>query len=335
MQGTRHTGAGEWSYYSEALARLRALPGVTAAGAVGHLPLGHGVYMANTFKLDSGQDTGHTVVNAVTPGYFRAIGTKFLAGGDFAENAGHQPLVIVNEAFAKGTGLGNGIVGRRVIAPWGGPPYRVTGVVSTERFGGPAYPGEPEVYWQIEEEPPAALTLVARVTGDAQAYALRCRDSVRAIDASVPIYDVAPLEQRLDEALARPRFYTTATLFLGSLALLLAAIGSYGTLSYSIAQRTHEMGVRMAVGASSWLLRRMLLREGLLPILAGIAVGVILSLASIQLLQHLTENKTAALPAVWAAFWGAAVLSLTGVIAVWNASDQILSINPTDALRSE
>ncbi len=335
IQGTRHSGSGEWQYYSEALHRLRSVPGVQVAGAVSYLPLANSIYMANAFKLDSGQTVKQIVMNAVMPGYFRAMGTSFLAGHDFAENEKEhsERTVIVNDAFANGTGLGRTIVGRKLTASGWHTSYLIAGVVTTARFAGPAHPGEPEIYWPIQEEPPPALTFVARVSGEPAAYLAQCRDAVRSIDSEVPVYDVKTLDQRLDDVLSRPRFYTATTAFLALLAALLVAVGIYGTASHSIAQRRHEMGIRMAVGASSQRLRGMMLRESLMPILVGAASGIILSLASARYLSHLLEN--AAQPTVWTCTAGAALLLLTGLTAAWSATARMLSIDPADALRAE
>jgi predicted permease len=335
LQGTRHRGAGEWQYYNEALHRLRGLPGVQAAGAVSYLPLANNIYMANDFKLDSGQTVQRIVMNAVTPGYFRAMGTSFLAGHDFAENEMQhsETSVIVNEAFAQSTGLGQHIVGRRVKAPWSNKPYLIGAVVSTARVGGPAYPGGPEIYWPIEGEPPAALTFVASVRGDSEVYLAKCRDVVRSVDAGVPIYDVKTLDQRLADTLSRPRFYTTATLFLAALGVLLAAVGIYGTAAHSIAQRRQEMGVRMALGASHQRVRRTMMFESLAPIILGAAVGIAGSIASGRYLGHLIEN--AARPTAWTCTAAASFLVLTGMVAAWAATARVLSIDPADAIRAE
>ena len=335
LQGTRHSGPGEWQYYSEALQRLRSLSGVQAAGAVSYLPLASDIYMASAFKLDSGQRVEQIVMNAVMPGYFSALGTRFLAGRDFADTDTNRSerSVIVNDAFANTTGLGRTIVGRRLTALGSNTPYRIAGVVTTARFAGPAYPGAPQIYWPIQEEPPPALTFVARVTGPPEAYLARCRDAVRAVDPEVPIYDVKTLDQRLDDVLARPRFYTATTLFLALLAALLAAVGIYGTAAHSIAQRKHEMGIRMALGASYQRIRGMLLYESLMPILVGAASGIVLALASGRYLAHLLENT--AQPTVWTCTIGAALLLLAGLTAAWTATGRVLSVDPAEALRAE
>ncbi len=336
VQGTRRDGgAAAWQYYSQAIERLKNVPGVTAAAGVSHLPLATSMYMADSFHLDSGQKVDHVVTNAVTSNYFRAIGTKLLAGNDFTDDASTRAegSVIVNEAFAQSTGLGYAIIGRKVIAPWSKSPYVVTGLVDTTSLAGPGSPGQTQIFWRVDEEPPPALTLVASVHAQPEDLLARCKDAVRSVDPAVPVYDVATFDQRVSEALARPRFYTTATIFLGCLALLLAAIGSYGTAAYSIAQRTHEIGVRMAVGASYQRVRAMVLREGMMPILCGGACGLVLSVAANRYLEHLLENASKI--AFGACLLSAAFLLLTGAAAVWGASERILCIDPADALRAE
>jgi len=329
LQGSRYlAGSGEWSYYSEALSRLRLVPGVTSAGAVSYLPLAMNMYMAFPFKLDSGQELSQVVVNSATQGYFQAMGTAFLAGGDF----GSEPGVVVNAAFAESTRLGNAIVGRRLIAPWTKTPYRIIGLVATVRNAGPAGGGMAQIYFPIQGEPPPALTLVARVEGPAEEYLARCRDAVKMADSSVPIYDVKTLEQRLSDVLARPRFYTTATLFLAMLAVLLAAAGIFGTAAQSIAQRRQEMGIRMAIGASYGSIRSMMVRESLFPVVCGAGLGIGLSILSGRFLEHLLENASAS---GWMSVQAAGLLLITALAAAWSATGRVLKIDPIEVIRAE
>jgi predicted permease len=326
LQGTKYRGGqAEWRYYSAAVDRLRAVPGVEAASAVSYLPLANNLYMANAFKLDSGQTVQPVVTNATMPGY----------GVDFGSTQGLQsaPGVIVNEAFARSAGLGTEILGRRVTAPWSKTAYPIVGVVSTVRFAGPGQPGSAQAYWPVREEPPAALTLVARVPGRADAYLARCRDAVQSLDREVPLYDVMTLDQRLAAVLARPRFYTTATLFLAALAVLLAAVGTYGMASYSVAQRTHEMGVRMALGASYERIRTMMLRENLAPISYGLAPGIAGAIASGRTLEHLLEDARS--PELLTCLAAAGLLLFIGLLASWHASARVLSIEPASAVRAD
>jgi putative ABC transport system permease protein len=269
------------------------------------------------------------------PGYFRAIGATFQGGRDFSasERQRSERAVIVNEAFAQAAGPGIPILGRGLKAPWTKTPYVIVGVVSTTRLAGPAFPGGPQIFWPVEEEPPPALTFVARVSGLAEAALPACRDAIRGVDTGVPVYDAKTLEQRLSDVLARPRVYTTATLFLTALAVLLAAVGVYGSAAYSVANQKHEMGIRMALGASYMRIRAMMLRENLGPMAAGVAAGIGGAIASGQYLGHLLVN--ASQPGLWTCAAAAAVLMFIGFGAVWTATSRVLAIDPAAAVRAE
>jgi ABC-type antimicrobial peptide transport system permease subunit len=144
---------------------------------------------------------------------------------------------------------------------------------------------------------------------------------------------VLTLDQRLSSQLVRPRFFTTATLFLAALALLLAAVGIYGMAANSVAQRTQEMGIRMALGASYRRIRIMLLRETALPIAWGLAFGIAGAIASGRFLEHLLENAQPAQPEIFLA--AAGLLLFIGLSACWAASARVLAIEPALAVRNE
>ena len=326
-------GAGEWRYYNEVLQRLRAAPGVEAAGGVGYVPLGQHAYMALSFRLDSGQTIPRVVTNAATPGYFDAIGIRFLAGGDFpAIRRQTEPVVIVNEAFARETQLGTAVVGRRVLADWSKTPYSIAGVVETSRANGPEYGAAPMIYWPVEEEPGPHLTFVARVTGDPEAQLARCRDIVKAVDPRVPVYDVKTLERRLSDMLARPRFFTTATLSFAVLVWFLAIVGSFGAAAHSVSQRTHEMGVRLALGAPYGRLRSMIMSESAMPVALGAVAGIGIAAAAVRYLNHLVAGVGSVEMWIYAA--AAAMLLMAACAAGWMATARILAIHPADAVRA-
>jgi ABC-type antimicrobial peptide transport system permease subunit len=141
------------------------------------------------------------------------------------------------------------------------------------------------------------------------------------------------LDQRLSTVLARPRFYTTATLFLAALAVLLATVSIYGTTLYSVAQRTQEMGIRMALGASYGRLRAMMIRENAVPIAGGLIPGIGVAIASGRFLEHLIENGRRPEPLVSVA--AAGLLLTIGILASWAASARVLAIEPATAVRTD
>ncbi len=333
LQGSKYrSGTSEWQYYSEAISRVRTVPGVESAGAVSYLPLANNLYMMFAFKLDSGQPVSHVVVNSVTPDYFRSMGTRIVSGRDFRPGE-TDGVVIVNDAFAEASGLGNAIVGRRILTPWNGPPNVVAGIAETTRFGGPAYAGTPQIYWPVQQEPPAALTVVAKTRGDAAKLLPAVRQAVQGVDRDVPVYDAKTLNQRLAETLARPKFYTTAILFLTAGALLLAAVGIYGSAAYSVAQRKAEIGLRMALGASYSRIRWMVVNESVVPIACGIVIGLAGSLEAGAYLEHLVVGAQAL--DLTMATSAAGLLLAGGAVTAWFATMRVLAIAPADALRAE
>ncbi len=334
LEGTRYAGGREWGYYKEALERLRAVPGVEAAGAVSYPPLAKELFMAGMFRLDSGQTVGPAVLNAATAGYFRAMGMGIVAGRDFdrGEMRRAERAVVVNETFARAAGMGSGIVGRRLRAPWGGGMYTIAGVVKTARQSGPEEAGIAEVYWPVEEEAPPRLTMVAKVAGPGEEWLARCRDAVKAGGAEAAVYGVMTLNERVAETLARPRFYTGTALFLGALAVLLAGAGIYGTAVYAVAQRRREIGLRMAVGGTAGRIRAMMLRESVAPVVLGAAGGIVLWMGAGRMLEHVVVN--AARP--WWGVWAAAMfLAAAGVGAGWAATRGIGETDAAEALRAE
>ena len=332
--GTSHEGQAAWrQYYGDALERLRAVPGVESAGATSLLPLMRGLTESARFTLDD-RHVDDVGVREAGPDFFRSIGSALVAGREFtaADQRTSEQLVIVNEDFARALGGGADLVGRK-ISGYRGKAYTVVGVVRTVRQAGPGYGIGPDVYRDMDQQPRSWATFTAKVRGDAERYLALCRDAVQAVDAQVPVYDVKTLDQRLSENLARPRLYTSAVLFLGVFALLLAVVGTYGVASYSITQRTHEIGVRIAVGASPRGLRGMLLRQSMLPVACGALAGVAGAGALGRYLQNLMTHADPTGP--WTCAVAAAALAATAALAVWTATGRIVRMDPTAALRAE
>jgi len=314
---------------------LQSLPGVKAVGAVNYLPLSSNVLMAGTIQVESGPKVSGVVLNGSMPGYFRAVGSQLIAGRDFGFDLSKspEPPVIVNEAFARESSFGPNIVGRTIISPWTFRPYLVGGVVTTARMAGPEYEGGPQAYWPVEEEPPSALTFVASVSGDPRNYLTQCRDAIVGLDRNVPVYEVKTLDQSLNETMERPRFYTTSVLFLAGLALLIAVAGVYSTSSRAIIQREHELGVRIALGASMQQIRTLILRQGTVPVAFGILAGIAGAAGSGLFLQHLFVGvnvsgvMTFVVPSLFLLF--------IAVCTAWSATTRVLTIDPIEAIRAE
>lgn len=272
------------------------------------------------------------------PGYLRSIQAPVVEGRDFtdADRRGSGPVAIVTEDMALRAGNGAAVLGRRLTAVDSDDQshtYNIVGVVRNVRISATEAVGAAQVYVPVAQEPPESLTFVIRVRRNPEQYLGVCRDIIRRLDPQVPVFDVATFDHKLQESLARPRFYTTAVLFLGAFALLLAIIGTYGVAAYSIAQRKREIGVRIALGASPQGLRRVLLRQSLLPVSAGICVGLVGAVVLGRFLNHLIAcaEPTGAQVCLESAL----ILAATSAVGIWAATSQIMGQDPMDVIRTE
>jgi putative ABC transport system permease protein len=257
--------------------RLRANPGVTAATYSDGPPLG--VFGGTAFWVDSRQVQASS--RTVTPGYFDAMGMRLL-GRDFTEQdiATDRPVFIVNRSFARQY-LGNDPVGQRVRG-WVREKrghWEIIGLVDDVRHRGMTEPTEPEIYRYRARGNgvSSAPTLIVRTTGDPSSLAPTLRAIVRAQDPSVVVDSVMTMEDRVLTGLARPRLYAVLLAAFAGLALVIAAVGLFGVMSYTVAQRSRELAVRTALGARRSDIVRLVLREGLALTIAGIAAGLLLS----------------------------------------------------------
>ena len=329
------TAARQSEYSREAVERLRGIPGVESAGAVSFLPLINRMGMAGHPVLESGEEGPISHVDSAGPGYFGAMGTQIVAGRDFTDRdaRAETPGVIVSDDLAKAFG-GAAVVGRRV-----GMKYflsdsaTIVGVARSQRYAGPSFGGSPTVFVPLERFAPGFVTFVVRVRGATEAYLPVCRGVVAQIDRAVPVYDVKTLDARLAENMAKPRFYAVTVLFLGGFALLLAAIGVYGVATHAVAQRYHEIGVRIAVGGAPAKVRLMLLRESLWPVVAGCTAGLGAAAGLGRFLEHLIVKAEPV--GVWTCAASAFLLAATAAAAVWSATRRVTKMDPLNALRAE
>jgi predicted permease len=336
LAGTRHdTPDLRRQYVQEALGRLRAVPGVEAVAAVDSLPLVTDSFSGAHFVTGSGRKVPIVPVVAATADFFRVMGTTVVYGREF--NAGDrqrtEAVAIVNEAFARKAGEDRTLVGQKVTAVGGKRTLTIVGIVRTIRYAGPATDGGPQIYLPYEQRSPALVTFTVRVRGNPESFLPICRTAVQSVDRQVAVFGARTLASLLTDTVARPRFYVTAILFFGGLALLLATVGLYGVASYSVTQRTHEIGVRIAVGATVTGVRLLVMRESLVPVGVGAIAGVAGAMGLGRFLTHLMASATPVDPATCAAV--ALLLAMTAALAVWRATGRMVRLNPIDVLRAE
>jgi predicted permease len=269
--------------YHRALEEIQAVPGVASAGIIDDLFHANPREQVLTVERDDGtvSERLRFTRDEVTADFFRTLGTPLLRGRFFS--IGDRPeaprVAIVNDAMARRSWRGHDPVGRRVkLGPRDsdGPWYTVVGVVGDMRRQGLEREALPQMFVSLaQNHPPGNVALLIRTSSDdplAMAGALRA--AVRRVEKNAPIYGVAPLEQQLGTYLTLRRFQTSLLTGFSVVALLMAAVGLYGLIQYSIATRTQEIGLRMAIGAQAGDIFRMIISEGLTLSLTGVAIGL-------------------------------------------------------------
>lgn len=328
----------EGAYRAELLQRLRALPGVTAVGGSKTMPL-KGGGEPYSFSLE-----GHPEREAkirpeagafiVTPGYFAALGVPVLSGRDFTPSdlETKKRALVVNQALARRIWPGENPVGKSVLF---GLTARleVIGLVGDVRQGGLREPPGGAIYVPISLFPRSSLKIFVRSTQEPASLAAMARTTIRGLDAEQPISEIATLTEVIADSVARPRFLTLLLLAFGAVALALAALGVYGVLSYAVSQRTREIGIRMALGARTEDILRLVVGEGAILSALGAAVALPAALAGGRLVRSLLYEVRPADPVVLAV--ASVFLVLVGVLAASLPARRAAHISPIEALRNE
>ncbi len=333
VAGTAHNqGDARLPYFQEVLQRVRALPGVLSASTTEFLPLAPDTgYMGGPFTLDGRTTKATTMVVPVLPGYIQTMGGRMIAGREFTDADLHSDtkVALVNDLFAAEFGNPADAVGHQLRI--GNLRWTVAGV-----FKGRVYLGDyNHTQVLVPDRTPGdfAVSIVARVDGRPENRLAMVRDAIKSVDPQVPVFDVKTMDERLGEALVRPKFYSTAAFFFAGFALLLAIIGIYGVISYSVAQRSHELGVRLALGTTPGQLRAAVLREALITVGCGAIAGVLGAMLGGRVIETLIDN---AKPIGMGACIGAALMiGVTAAAATWIATRRVARLDIMEVLRTE
>jgi putative ABC transport system permease protein len=333
-----YSGERAAQFYDRLLEQITAMPAISHAGTVTSLPLSPGLMMVAFDLPHRGADAGPATANLriVSAGYLEAMGLRLVDGRALADSdrAGSQPVVLVNESFARAYFPGERLVGRALHVFR--QPAEVVGVVGDVRHAGLDSAPQPEVYVtyrQSEQMRSPGVYLVLRTTTDPTALVPALRSVVRSIDPDIPLESVMTMEARLSASVAQPRFYAVLLGGFAALALALAVVGVYGVLSYSVRQRRREIGVRMAVGANTGDVLRLVMRQGAVMIAAGLSVGLAAALLASRILTTLLFGVTARDPAVFVA--AALLLGAVGLLACYLPARGASRIDPLEVLRTE
>jgi predicted permease len=328
-------------FYARLLERSRVLPGVESAGLVQGTPLSGRMSGTSIARIE-----GYAVapnerlsadMNLVSPDYFRTIGLPLVRGRDFTASDSMTGLktVVVNDAFAQRYWPGQDPLGRKIYFPGpnGGSFADVVGVIQVTRGRSLTEAPRPTLYFPVAQQSARDLTLAVRIAIDPAAVTAALRREVKGIDATVPIVRVRTLEQQKADSLMLQRLAATLLSGFGALALLLAALGIYGVLAYSVSARTQEIGVRIALGATVRDVLRLILGQGLGLVGAGVILGLAGAFAATRLLRGLLHDVTPQDPLTFAAAVG--VMGLVAVVACYLPARRATRISPLTALRSE
>ena len=322
--------------------RVAQLPGVVRHAMVIRPPLSP--YNFNVgFWVDGrpttpGERRPAVQVRIATPGYFETMGVRLLAGRTFAarDDERSPQVVVINRAMARQHFPGEEPIGRRVWLGWEEEGVRrggeIVGVVDDVRQFGLERPSEPEMYLAFAQTPVRFLTVVARTTATPEAVFSAARAAVTELDRDIPLFELGTLDERFQRSAARPRLYMSLLTTFAAVALALAAIGLYGVLSYAVRQQTHELGVRIALGASRAEVLRLVLGSSLRVTAAGAAVGMAAAFGLSRLMRSLLFGVSASDPWTYGAV--ALLIVCVAVIASWVPARRATAIDPVAALRS-
>ena len=329
------------AFYDQLLNRLATLPGVTSVGAVDPLPFS-GSSRTGSFNIMGrkwGSSIPQVAYRRASPGYFRAMRIPVVKGRVFTKGdvLTTPQVAVVDELFVKqffpnedplGKQLSDGIDGA------GPNGYTIVGVVGKTKSGNLRDPAAATIYYPEFQAPFRNLSVVLRTSaGDPLSLLPAVRREVQALDRNFPVYRWAAMEERLSNSLARTRFLTTLLSVFAGMALLLAAIGIYGVISYIVGQRGHEIGIRMALGARPNDAVLMIVRQGSVPVFAGIGAGFLASLAATRALSTLLYGVSATDPVTFAGL--SLFLAAVACAACYIPARKATKVDPMIALRYE
>ena len=330
--------------YSQILERAASAPGVLSAAAISDLPL-TGSNISDSFTIEgrppiAKEAEPSTEYHIVTPRYFESMGIPLLSGRDVAPTDTKQSpnVVVINDVLARRNFPGENPLGHRLkLQGQERDPLLIIGVVGNARQLGLDQQLTPELYVPFLQDPLnlnyRSMTIVARSKSDPGAIAGPLRAAVTSVDKNLPVYAFKPMTEYLHDSLSRRRFNLVLLSIFGGVALLLAAVGIYGVISYGVTQRTHEMGIRMALGAQTLDVLRLVVRQAMVLVLGGVCVGILASLALTRLMKGLLFSISATDPMTFVAI--AVLMSLIALLACLVPALRATKVDPLVALRYE
>ncbi|MGB9466686.1 MAG: ABC transporter permease [Candidatus Acidiferrum sp.] len=340
LWGPKSADAPAVAFFDQVLQRVQALPGVKSAGIVSQLPLGGNVDMYGVHvegkMLPNPEEDPSADRYSISPGYLHTMRIPLLSGRGFDErDVATSPLVaLVNESMARQFWPGEDPIGKRLkMGDTKGSWRTVVGVVGDVLHRGLDAPHTIQIYLPNTQFTDSFVVLAVRTENDPASLAAAVRSEIAALDSQVPVSDVATMDEVVSTSVANQRFGALLFLLFGAIALLLTAVGIYGVISYGVAQRTHEIGIRLALGAGSRQVLKLIVGEAMRPALLGAALGLCAAFGLTRLLTRLLYNVKPTDPPVFAAV----LLLLIGValLASYIPARRATRVDPMVALRYE
>ncbi|HEX4807830.1 MAG TPA: ABC transporter permease [Bryobacteraceae bacterium] len=332
MKGYSQSAAN--TFYENLLDRVKQVPGVTSASLAVLTPM-DGTNISMPIEVPGyvppNRENPTPEFNTIAPGYFATLSQRILEGRDFSgrDSSAGPRVAIVNQEFAKRFFAGRDPIGRKFRE--GGSDVEVIGIVRDAREGGLRYGIEPTVYFPTQQSMSTFLTLLVRTKVEPAALTPQLRAVIRSLDPRLPAFNVRTLQEQIDRGLSNEQVLSFLSTLFSILTTLLAAIGLYGIVSYAVSRRTREIGVRVAIGAQRSDIRRLFLRETLLVVGVGLAVGLPLSFVATRALKSLLYGVKPGDPSALA-IAGATIL-LASLLATTLPMRKATRVDPMQALR--
>jgi predicted permease len=333
----RYSDEEELTFFRELQDRAASLPGVESSGLTTALPLGF-IRIYQTFEIPGrepvmGDGIHQADVNSVSPGYFATMGIDIVAGRAFdsRDRQGSPPVVVINQTAATRIWPGESALGKQLSDY--GQTYEVVGIARDGKYGSIGEEGRSMVYKAFAQRWSSNASLVVRTAPGAPRIDRQVRDIALALDPDLPVQTNAPYQQIIGVSLIPNQAAAGITGALGFVGMILAAVGLFGVLSYAVSRRTREIGIRIALGAGTRDVHRLVLREGVRLTSIGLAIGCSLAFAAAHLIRGLLYGVSPADPVT---FGGIAVLLiLVGILASYLPASRATNTDPMDALRAE
>jgi putative ABC transport system permease protein len=345
---TRYSGLKVGLFYSQLVERLQALPGVRFAGIARKVPLSSGAdsslnFIVENRPVEASADQSRAKYRAVSAGYFEALGIPLIRGRYLDRTDGQKTpgVVLINDTLARRFWPNEDPLGKRIQAGFDDSIWcTIVGIVADVKQAGLDTVTNGETYYHYLQVPPplmgfveGTMTVVLRTNSDPASMVASARGEVQKMDPDLAVFNVKTMEALVDGSLAQPRFRTTLLGTFASVALMLAAIGLYGVIAYSVAQRINELGVRMALGAQKSDVLKLVMGQGALLAAIGIGIGLVVAFGVMRVISKLLFGVNSTDPLTFAA---TAILILVVALAASTIPAlKAIKVDPVVALRYE